>query len=80
VLEFLHQQHKQMQLKESEWALEKSLMQSRVKELEGVMQGLEKVVTDLGRRCKMLEVALRQERIKHQRGGTLQHDFVGQLL
>lgn len=34
-------------------------MQSRVKELEGILQGLEKVVTDLGRRCKMLEVALR---------------------
>jgi striatin 1/3/4 len=46
-------------MKESEWALEKYLLQTRTKELEGIVQGLEKIVTDIGRRCKMLEVALR---------------------
>ena len=60
-------------------------MQAKIKELEGVVQGLEKVVTDLGRRAKMLEVALRQERLKNQRlqnGHNLSGmpDMVGQLL
>lgn len=40
-------------------------MQSKVKELEGVVTGLEKVVTDLGKRSKMLEVALRFINLKN---------------
>lgn len=60
-------------------------MQTKIKELEGVVSGLEKVVTDLGRRAKMLEVALRQERLKNQRLSSGQNlsgipDMVGQLL
>jgi len=48
-----------LQYKECEWALEKSQMHSKINELEGVIKGLERVVGDLGKRCKMLEVALR---------------------
>ncbi|CAD8157830.1 unnamed protein product [Paramecium pentaurelia] len=79
VLEFLHEQHKQVQYKDCEWALEKSQMQQKINELEGVVKGQERVITDLGKRCKMLEVALRQERLKYQQNGQVP-DYLNQLL
>ncbi|KAM3142043.1 hypothetical protein pb186bvf_005916 [Paramecium bursaria] len=79
VLEFLHDQHKQLQYKECDWAIEKSQLQSKINELEGNIKGLERIVSDYGKRVKMLEIALRQERLKYQSGGQ-SNDAIGLLL
>lgn len=50
-------------------------MQSKINELEGVIKGLERSVSDLSKRCKMLEIALRQ--VRQQGGGG---EYLNQIL
>jgi len=65
VLDFLQEQIRTSQTKETEWLLEKQQMQTRINSLEGQLSGQENINKDLLRRVKMLEFALRQERIKY---------------
>jgi hypothetical protein len=53
--------------KETEWLFEKSQLQQRVAQLEGMLRGQENINEDLIKRIKMLEFCLREERIKYAR-------------
>ena len=70
--------------KETEWLFEKSQLQQRVAQLEGMLKGQENINEDLVKRIKMLEFCLREERIKYARlvnsGETSSTDIVGQAL
>ena len=70
--------------KETEWLFEKSQLQQRVAQLEGMLKGQENINEDLVKRIKMLEFCLREERIKYARlvnsGETTSTDIVGQAL
>lgn len=64
VIEFLITQYRQISLKESEWELEKKDLQDKVIHLEASLKAQEGLNTDLMKRVKMLEVALKKERMK----------------
>lgn len=70
--------------KETEWLFEKSQLQQRVAQLEGMHRGQESINEDLVKRIKMLEFCLREERVKYARllnSGEVQGpDIVGQAL
>ncbi len=53
--------------KETEWLFEKSQLQQRVAQLEGMLRGQEHINEDLIKRIKMLEYCLREERVKYAR-------------
>jgi striatin 1/3/4 len=53
--------------KETEWLFEKSQLQQRIAQLEGMHRGQESINEDLVKRIKMLEFCLREERVKYAR-------------
>jgi len=65
VIDFLQEQQKLNSDRETEWILEKQELQSKVSSLEGELKAQENINRDLLKRIKMLEFALRQERIKY---------------
>lgn len=61
-LHFLQSEHRRYARDRNEWEIERAEMRARIALLEGEKRGNEGALRDLGRRCKMLEVALRGER------------------
>jgi hypothetical protein len=53
--------------KETEWLFEKTQLQQKVAQLEGMLRGQENINEDLVKRIKMLEFCLREERVKYAR-------------
>eukprot|EP00732_Lithocolla_globosa_P002112 Lithocolla_globosa_v1_NODE_1284_length_2700_cov_39.953119.p1 type:complete len:607 gc:universal NODE_1284_length_2700_cov_39.953119:1848-28(-) len=64
VLLFIQQEFKRFQKERNEWTVEKMQLQNRIVFLEGDKVAAENMRSDLLRRVKMLEYALRQERSK----------------
>eukprot|EP00158_Paraphelidium_tribonemae_P005868 Partr_v1_DN27567_c0_g1_i3_m30453 putative Striatin, calmodulin binding protein len=63
-LHFLHQEWRRFESDRNAWELESAEMRTRLAVLEGEKRGFEVLKSDLLRRIKMLEFALRQERAK----------------
>lgn len=61
-LHFLQSEHRRYARDRNEWEIERAEMRARIALLEGEKRGSEGSLRDLGRRCKMLEMALRGER------------------
>ncbi len=61
-LQFLQSEHRRYAKDRNEWEIERAEMRARIALLEGEKRGNEGALRDLGRRCRMLEVALRGER------------------
>lgn len=61
-LHFLQSEHRRYARDRNEWEIERAEMRARIALLEGEKRGNEGALRDLGRRCKMLENALRGER------------------
>ncbi|TPX57969.1 hypothetical protein PhCBS80983_g03447 [Powellomyces hirtus] len=64
VLHFLQVEWRRFERERNEWEIERADLKARVAFLEGERRGTENLKTDLMRRVKMLEFALRQERSK----------------
>ena len=94
VLEFLQEQYRSLNYKETEWLLEKQQMevfinpfkrlkkiQAKIAKIEGELQAHESINKDLIKRIKMLEFSLRQERISSSKNpsATNQKDVVSQF-
>ncbi|KAJ3352981.1 hypothetical protein GGF32_003234 [Allomyces javanicus] len=62
VLHFLQTEWRRFELERNEWEIERAEMQAKINLLEGERRGLESVKSDLVKRIKMLEYALRAER------------------
>ncbi|RKO92791.1 Striatin family-domain-containing protein [Blyttiomyces helicus] len=62
VLHFIQIEWRRFERDRNEWEIERADLKARVAFLEGERRGMENVKTDLLRRVKMLEYALRQER------------------
>ncbi|KAJ3371390.1 hypothetical protein GGF31_003314 [Allomyces arbusculus] len=65
VLHFLQTEWRRFELERNEWEIERAEMQAKLNLLEGERRGLESVKSDLVKRIKMLEYALRAERVKN---------------
>ncbi|KAG9295235.1 hypothetical protein G9A89_000058 [Geosiphon pyriformis] len=65
VLHFLQSEWRRYERDRNEWEIERAEMKARIALLEGERRGIENMKTDLMRRVKMLEYALRQERSKY---------------
>jgi striatin 1/3/4 len=78
VLDFLYEQQRLKTEKETEWLLEKQELQTRIATLEGENKAQENINRDLLKRIKMLEYALRQERLKYSKlsGGTVPDELL----
>ncbi|GAA5989637.1 hypothetical protein JCM11641_002909 [Rhodosporidiobolus odoratus] len=63
-LHFLQSEHRRYARDRNEWEIERAEMRARIALLEGEKRGSEGALKSLGRRCKMLEMALRGERSK----------------
>ncbi|GAA5953728.1 hypothetical protein JCM3765_006951 [Sporobolomyces pararoseus] len=63
-LHFLQSEHRRYAKDRNEWEIERAEMRARIALLEGEKRGNEGALKSLGRRCKMLEMALRGERSK----------------
>ncbi|KAJ3339494.1 hypothetical protein HDU93_008208 [Gonapodya sp. JEL0774] len=72
VLHFMQVEWRRFERERNEWAIERNELRARVGSLEGTNRGLEQLKTDMTRRVKMLEFALRQERAKYLQLQTLQ--------
>lgn len=62
ILHFLQSEWRRYERDRNEWEIERAEMRARVALLEGERRSIENLKTDLMRRVKMLEFALRQER------------------
>jgi len=58
VIEFLQEQHRELEIKETTWMIEKESMKQKIAMLEGKLKAYENH-NDLIARIKMLEYALR---------------------
>jgi len=65
VLHFLQMEWRKFEKEKTEWEIERTDLKTRLSFLEGERRGIENLKVDLLRRIKMLEYALRQERIKY---------------
>ncbi|KAN0061128.1 1,2-dihydroxy-3-keto-5-methylthiopentene dioxygenase [Thecaphora frezii] len=65
ILHFLQSEWRRYERDRNEWEIERAEMRARIALLEGERRGVENLKTDLMRRVKMLEYALRQERSKY---------------
>ncbi|BGP28192.1 striatin-related protein [Rhodotorula toruloides] len=63
-LHFLQSEHRRYARDRNEWEIERAEMRARIALLEGEKRGNDGALKSLGRRCKMLEMALRGERSK----------------
>ncbi|CEH15000.1 Cell-cycle nuclear protein, contains WD-40 repeats [Ceraceosorus bombacis] len=70
VLHFLQTEWRRHERDRNEWEIERAEMRARIALLEGERRGVENLKTDLMRRVKMLEYALRQERNKYLSSGA----------
>ncbi|KAI9223724.1 WD40-repeat-containing domain protein [Blastocladiella britannica] len=68
VLHFLQSEWRKFDLERNAWELEKAELHGKVAVLDGERRALESIKTDLLKRIRLLEFALRQERAKA--GGT----------
>ncbi|KNE64837.1 hypothetical protein AMAG_10172 [Allomyces macrogynus ATCC 38327] len=64
VLAFIQSEWRRFELDRNTWEIERAELESRVAVLEGERRGLENVKADLLKRIKLLEFALRQERMR----------------
>ncbi|TGZ61935.1 hypothetical protein CRM22_007707 [Opisthorchis felineus] len=64
VLHFLQSEWARMEAQRSDWATDRAELCARIAFLEGERRGQENLKQDLVRRIKMLEYALKQERVK----------------
>lgn len=62
ILHYLQTEWRRYEKDRNEWEIERAEMRARIALLEGERRGGENLKTDLMRRVKMLEYALRQER------------------
>ncbi|XP_058796884.1 striatin isoform X2 [Phymastichus coffea] len=67
VLHFLQHEWARFELERSQWELDRAEFQARIAFLQGERKGQENLKTDLVRRIKMLEYALKQERAKYHK-------------
>eukprot|EP00833_Pecoramyces_ruminatium_P006510 jgi/Orpsp1_1/1180542/evm.model.c7180000073821.1 len=65
VLHYLQMEWRKFEKEKTEWEIERADLKTRLSFLEGERRGVENLKVDLMRRVKMLEYALRQERIKY---------------
>ncbi|PWZ03691.1 WD40 repeat-like protein, partial [Testicularia cyperi] len=65
ILHFLQSEWRRYEKDRNEWEIERAEMRARIALLEGERRGVDNLKTDLMRRVKMLEYALRQERSKY---------------
>lgn len=65
ILHHLQGEWRRYERDRNEWEIERAEMRARIALLEGERRGVENLKTDLMRRVKMLEYALRQERSKY---------------
>lgn len=65
ILHHLQSEWRRYEKDRNEWEIERAEMRARIALLEGERRGVENLKTDLMRRVKMLEYALRQERTKY---------------
>lgn len=72
ILHFLQSEWRRYERDRNEWEIERAEMRARVALLEGERRSAENLKTDLMRRVKMLEFALRQERSKYLASGSTQ--------
>jgi striatin 1/3/4 len=84
VLAFIQDQCASFEVERTKWLIEKRSLTEQVAKLEGEAQASETALKDLTRRVKMLEFALRQERIKYAKltGGhhRVNSDIISSLL
>lgn len=66
ILHYLQSEWRRYEHDRNSWAIERAELRARIALLEGERRGVEHIRTDLLRRIKMLEYALRQERNKGQ--------------
>lgn len=69
ILHHLQSEWRRYEKDRNEWEIERAEMRARIALLEGERRGVENLKTDLMRRVKMLEYALRQERTKYLSSG-----------
>ncbi|XP_055847584.1 striatin-3 isoform X2 [Episyrphus balteatus] len=67
ILHFIEHEWARFELERSQWDVDRAELQARISMLLGERKGLESLKSDLIRRIKMLEYALRQERVKFHR-------------
>lgn len=70
ILHYLQSEWRRYEKDRNEWEIERAEMRARIALLEGERRAVENLKTDLMRRVKMLEYALRQERSKHLSGSV----------
>ena len=69
ILHFIQHEWARFEMERSQWEVEKAELQARIAFLQGERKGQENLKTDLVRRIKMLEYALKQERAKYAKVG-----------
>lgn len=67
ILHFLQHEWSRFEMERSQWEVEKAELQARIAFLQGERKGQENLKNDLVRRIKMLEYALKQERLKYNK-------------
>ncbi|CAF1342095.1 unnamed protein product [Rotaria magnacalcarata] len=65
ILHFLQHEWTRFEIERQQWETERAELQARIAFLQGERQGQENLKTALVRRIKMLEYALKQERLKY---------------
>jgi len=70
VVDFLQQEWRRFERDRAKWELERAELLAKVAHLEGERKGQEALKHDLLRRIKMLEYALKQERMKYSTSQT----------
>ncbi|PWN28418.1 WD40 repeat-like protein [Jaminaea rosea] len=70
VLHYLQSEWRRYEKDRNEWEIERAEMRARIALLEGEKRGAENLKTNLMRRVKMLEFALKQERSKYLAGAS----------
>uniref|UniRef100_A0A0X3PLF4 Striatin-3 n=1 Tax=Schistocephalus solidus TaxID=70667 RepID=A0A0X3PLF4_SCHSO len=65
VMHFIQSEWRRMELQNSQWLMERSELRAQIAFLQGERRGQENLKQDLIRRIKMLEHALKQERVRY---------------
>ncbi|XP_063712529.1 striatin-3-like [Symsagittifera roscoffensis] len=68
ILHFIQHEWTRFEMERAHWDVERAELQARIGFLTGERKGQENLKRDLVRRIKMLEYALKQERLKNQSG------------
>ena len=67
ILHYLQHEWNRYELDRQQWEVEKAEFQTKISFLQGERRGQESLKNNLVRRIKMLEVALKQERVKYHK-------------